>query len=213
MSVQFGEFVFDEDRRQVLRGAEPVHLEPKAFELLALLLSRRPSAIAKAEIYDAIWPGTSVSESSLPGLVADLRLALGDDRDEPRFIRTARRYGYAFCGAAVGGPAPALDACRWIAMRAGHEIPLPEGSHMIGRGERCRIRCESIRVSRCHAQVHISAERAVIEDLGSRNGTWLRGERLRGSSEIHAGDTVCVGPEAIRFVAGGKEASTLADSD
>jgi hypothetical protein len=213
MSVQFDEFVFDEDRRQILRGAEPVHLEPKAFELLALLLSRRPRAVSKRDIHEAIWPGTSVSESSLPGLVADLRVALGDDRDEPRFIRTVRRYGYAFCGTAVGDPIPALDACRWVAMRAGHEIPLPDGSHLIGRAERCRIRCKSKRVSRCHAQVHITAGRAVIEDLGSRNGTWLRGERLRGSSEIQAGDTVCVGSDAIRFVAGAAGASPLADRD
>jgi hypothetical protein len=214
MSVQFAEFVFDEDRRQVLRGNEPVHLEPKAFELLALLIARRPSAVSKPEIHEAIWSGTCVSESSLPGLVADLRVALGDDQAEPRFIRTVRRYGYAFCGTAVGGPSPpVLEACRWIALRAGHEIPLPEGSHLIGRGERCRIRCESIRVSRCHAQVHITAERAFIEDLGSRNGTFLRGERVQGSSEIQAGDTVCVGPEAIRFVAGGTEASTLTDGD
>jgi DNA-binding winged helix-turn-helix (wHTH) protein len=213
MSVQFAEFVFDEDRRQVLRGGDAVHLEPKAFDLLALLLSRRPSAVSKAEIHEAIWPGTCVSESSLPGLVADLRTALGDDRDEPRFIRTVRRYGYAFCATAHGGPAPVLEACRWIAVRAGQEIPLTEGSHLIGRGERCRIRCESIRVSRHHARVHITAEHAVIEDLGSRNGTWLRGERIQGTSPILAGDTVCVGPEVIRFVAGGTEASTLADTD
>jgi hypothetical protein len=213
MSVRFAEFVFDEDQRQVLRGNEPVHLEPKAFDLLALLLSRRPSAVSKTEIHESIWPGTCVSDSSLPGLVTDLRAALGDDRAEPRFIRTVRRYGYAFCGTALGDQPPALVASRWIALRAGHEIPLPDGSHLIGRGERCRIRCDSIRVSRCHAQVHISAQGAVIEDLGSRNGTWLRGERIQGSSEIRPGDTVCVGPEAIRFVAGGAEASTLADGE
>ena len=123
-----------------------------------------------------------------------------------------RRYGYAFCGATLGDPPPSPQASRWVALRAGQEIPLPDGSHMIGRGERCRIRCESIRVSRCHAQVHVSAQGAVIEDLGSRNGTWLRGERLQGSLEIQTGDTVCVGPEVIRFVAAGMEASTLTDA-
>jgi hypothetical protein len=213
MSVQFEEFVFDEDRREVRRGSEPVHLEPKAFDLLALLLSRRPNAVSKAQIHESIWPGTSVSESSLPGLVTDLRAALGDDRAVPRFIRTVRRFGYAFCGTTVGDPPPALDPSRWIALRAGHEIPLPDGSHLIGRGERCLIRCESIRVSRCHAQVHISEEGAVIEDLGSRNGTWLRGERVFGSSEIRTGDTVCIGPEVIRFVSAGDAASTLTDAD
>jgi hypothetical protein len=208
MSLRFGEFVFDEDRRQLLRGIEPVHLEPKAFELLTLLLARRPSALSKRDIHESVWPGTSVSESSLPGLVGDLRAALGDDGARPRFIRTVRGYGYAFCGTALGGPGPAGEACRWVALRAGREIPLPDGTHLIGRSDSCLIRCESVRVSRCHAEVHISPERAVVEDLGSRNGTWLRGERILGTAEIQTGDTVSVGPEVIQFVAAGPEAST-----
>lgn len=93
-------------------------------------------------------PGTRVSESSLPGLVADLRVALGDDLAEPKFLRTVRGYGYAFCGTTLGDPGPRADACRWIAVRAGREIPVPEGIHLIGRAERCLIRCESVRVSR-----------------------------------------------------------------
>ena len=207
MSVRFAEFVFDLDQRLLLRGSEPVHLEPKAFDLLGLLLSRSPSALPRSDIHEAIWPGTCVSESSLPGLVADLRAALGDDGAQPTFIRTVRGYGYAFCGTALADAVPAA-ACRWMALRAADEIPLPDGTHMIGRGERCLIRCESIRVSRCHAQVVITADRVVLEDLGSRNGTWLRGERIQGPSEIQAGDTVRVATEQIRFVAAGPDAST-----
>jgi DNA-binding winged helix-turn-helix (wHTH) protein len=213
MTVQFAEFVFDGDRRLLLRGSEAVHLEPKAFELLALLLSRRPNAVSKGDIHQAIWAGTSVSESSLPGLVADLRAALGDDRAVPKLIRTVRGYGYAFCGTTLGDPPPTSDACRWIALQAGREIPLPEGTHLIGRGESCLVRCESVRVSRRHARIRITGECAVIEDLGSRNGTWLRGERVQAASEIQAGDTVRVGPEVIRFVAAGTEASTVSSRD
>jgi DNA-binding winged helix-turn-helix (wHTH) protein len=212
-TLRFAEFVFDEQRRQLFRGDEPVHLEPKAFELLALLLSRRPNALGKPEIREAIWPDTSVSESSLPGLVGDLRAALGDDGARPQLIRTVRGYGYAFCGAATGGPPPAVEACRWVALQADREVPLPDGTHLIGRGDKCLIRCTSIRVSRCHAQVRISPDRVVIEDLGSRNGTWLRGERIQGASEIQAGDTVRVGPESIRFVSAGSEASTVSNRE
>ncbi len=210
MRLRFAGFVFDEDRRQVLRGSEPVHLEPKAHELLALLLSRRPNAVSKPEIHQAIWPGTSVSESSLPGLVADLRAALGDDWAAPRLIRTVRGYGYAFCGTALAAPGPASEPCRWIALRPGQEIHLPDGVHLIGRGEECLIRCESPRVSRHHAQVRVTAEAALVEDLGSRNGTWLRGERIRGVSEIRSGDTVRIGPEPVQFVvADRRDSSTL----
>ena len=211
MTLQFAEFVFDEDRRQVLRGSEPVRLEPKALGLLALLLSRRPNAVSKPEIHRAIWPSTSVSESSLPGLVGDLRRALGDDGAEPKLIRTVRGYGYAFCGTTLGGPGSTSEACRWIALRAGREVLLPDGVHLIGRGERCLIRCESPRVSRHHAQVRVTAEAAFVEDLGSRNGTWLRGERIEAVSEIQPGDTVRVGPEVIQFVPADRNALTVGD--
>jgi DNA-binding winged helix-turn-helix (wHTH) protein len=211
MSVRFAEFVFDEDRRQVLRGNEPVHLEPKAFELLALLLSRRPNAVSKKELREAIWPGAYVSESSLPGLVGDLRAALGDEWAAPKLIRTVRGYGYAFCGTTLDERGLTSEACRWIALHAGREIALPQGTHLIGRGDTCLIRCESPRVSRHHAQVHVTAATAIVEDLGSRNGTWLRGERIEGASEIQPGDIVCVGPDEIHFVAAGHHALTTVD--
>ena len=212
MTVQFAGFVFDEDRRQLLHGGEVLHIEPKAFDLLALLLSRRPNAVSKAEIREAIWPGAHVSESSLPGLVGDLREALGDDPKDSRFIRTVPRYGYAFCGNVVGGGAPApAHAARWTAVWAAHEVPLPEGEHLIGRGEDCRIRSDSASVSRHHAVVRVTSERLLVEDLGSRNGTWVHGRRLAGPTELSAGDTVRVGPEVIRFVTARHDDSTVAD--
>jgi DNA-binding winged helix-turn-helix (wHTH) protein len=210
MTVQFAGFLFDEDRRQLLHGRELRHLEPKAFDLLALLLSRRPNAVSKAEIREAIWPGAHVSESSLPGLVGDLRGALGDDPKDPRFIRTVLRYGYAFCGDVSLGAAPAR-AARWTALWAAHAVPLPDGEHLIGRGEDCHIRSDSTRVSRHHALVRVTSERLLVEDLGSRNGTWLHGRRLAGPAELAAGDSVRVGPEVIRFVTAGADESTIAD--
>ena len=200
MALRFAEFTFDEGRRQLFRGSESLHLEPKAFELLALLLLRRPNAVSKAEIHHAVWAGTCVSESSLPGLVGDLRAALGDHWSAPKLIRTVRGYGYAFCGTALGDPGPPTEACRWTALRACDEIPLPDGVHWIGRDENCRIRYQSARISRSHARVQVEGERAFIQDLGSGNGTLLRGERIQGASEIQPGDTVCVGLEVIQFV-------------
>jgi DNA-binding winged helix-turn-helix (wHTH) protein len=211
MTVEFGGFLFDEARRQLFRGNELRHLEPKAFELLALLLSRRPSAVSKDEIREAIWPGAYVSESSLPGLVADLRGALGDDPKNPRFIRTVPRHGYAFCGDVVGDAAAPSPAVRWTAVWAAQSVPLPEGEHLIGRGEDCRIRSDSTKVSRHHARVRVTSERLLVEDLGSRNGTWVNGRRLAGAAELTAGDSVRVGPEVIRFVTAGADESTVAD--
>lgn len=200
MAWRFAEFVFDPDRVQVLRGASPVHLEPKAFQLLGLLLSRRPRAVSKEEIHEAIWPGTTVSESSLPGLVRDLRAALADDCDSPRLIRTVRGHGYAFCAAVDGERGEGVEPCRWLVLQGGREIPLPAGTHVVGRGESCSIRFASSRVSRRHAVVHVDERAATIEDLGSRNGTFLRGQRVERASEIQPGDVVGIGPEELRFV-------------
>ena len=73
---------------------------PKAYELLSLLLARRPRVLSKAQIRDVLWPGTSVARDGLPRLVTELRQALGDDAQQPRFIRTVHGFGYAFCGEA-----------------------------------------------------------------------------------------------------------------
>ena len=79
MRLRFGDCVFDPDTREVLRGGGAVTVSPKAFALLDLLIASRPKAISKADIQMALWPGTHVSEASLPNLVLELRAALGDD--------------------------------------------------------------------------------------------------------------------------------------
>src|SRR4029450_8221386 len=100
MAWRFGDFTLDGERRQLLRAGTPLSLEPKAYELLGLLLARQPRALSKDQIHGVLWAGTFVSESALAGLVADLRSVLGDDARRPRFIRTVHCYGYAFCGEA-----------------------------------------------------------------------------------------------------------------
>ena len=100
MSFWFGDFELDQERRQLLRWGEPVPLEPKAYELLGLLLKRRPRALSRAQIRDVIWPQTFVSESTLAVVVNGIRQALEDDARNPRFIRTVHGFGYAFCGEA-----------------------------------------------------------------------------------------------------------------
>src|SRR3954471_22206752 len=98
MNVSFGGFSMDAATRQLARRAHPVHLSPKAFDLLLLLVERRPAVVPKGEIASRIWPGVSVSDTSLGGLVKEIRRALGDDPAQPTFIRTAHTVGYAFIG-------------------------------------------------------------------------------------------------------------------
>ena len=100
MSFWFGDFELDQERRLLLRTGQPVPLEPKAYELLSLLLERRPRALSKAQIRDVVWPETFVSESTLAVVVNAVREALEDDARHPRFIRRVHGFGYAFCGEA-----------------------------------------------------------------------------------------------------------------
>jgi DNA-binding winged helix-turn-helix (wHTH) protein len=211
--LRFGEFSLDEDRRQVFRGTEPVALEPKAYELLSLLVARRPKALSKAQIRGVLWPATFVSETALSGLVNMVRAALDDDVRQPRFIRTLRGFGYAFCGTVGEAHAPAGPAGEAGSglLWAGREIPLPEGEHLLGRDDDCVVRSRSVRVSRRHARITVRGERAVLEDLGSRNGTLVGGRRIQGPVELAAGDTIELGPEAIVFLGPGGAGSTVTD--
>ncbi|HEX9189845.1 MAG TPA: winged helix-turn-helix domain-containing protein, partial [Vicinamibacteria bacterium] len=110
MPLLFGDFALDPERRQLLRAGTPVPLEGKVYELLTLLAARRPRVLSKAQIRDVLWPGIAVGETSLPRVVAELRQALGDDARQPRFIRTAHGFGYAFCGEASDGDSQAARA-------------------------------------------------------------------------------------------------------
>lgn len=98
----FGEFSLDSESRQLFRGGEEIHLEPKAFELLELLVASRPKALSKLQIRQRLWPDTVVSDASLTVLVYDLRGVLGDDAKEPRYLRTVHGFGYAFAEEVAG---------------------------------------------------------------------------------------------------------------
>jgi DNA-binding winged helix-turn-helix (wHTH) protein len=110
MLLTFGDFELDQERRQLLRSSSVVPLEPKAYELLCLLVDRRPKALSRAQIRDVLWPGTFISESTLGVVVNNVRQALDDDARQPRFVRTVHGFGYAFCGEARESAAKGPEA-------------------------------------------------------------------------------------------------------
>jgi DNA-binding winged helix-turn-helix (wHTH) protein len=175
--VRFGEFLLDPDSRQLFRDGAEVHLQPRTFELLDLLVRCRPRAMSKRHIRGQLWPDTVVGEASLTVAVAELRAALGDDAKEPRFVRTVYAFGYAFAGGieAEGAKAEASPAAG-VAPRVLWEkrvIPLVEGDNVLGRDEDVTVRIDAPGVSRRHARIRVSGGEATIEDLGSKNGTYL----------------------------------------
>jgi len=201
--VRFGECGFDSQARELRRGNEAVPLSPKAYQFLEFLLANRPRALSKAEIHDHLWPRIFVSESSLSRLAAELRQALGDDARSPRFIRTVYGFGYAFSGEVVDAPerpaAKYRDAYACRVTCGSREIVLDRGENVIGRMPDARVWIDTTKVSRRHARIIVSGGRAVIEDLGSKNGTFLRGQRIAAPAELTDGDEICVGPVLMIF--------------
>ena len=102
MQVTFGGYCLDLATRQLLHGKTEVRLSPKAFDLLHVLVDNRTRAVSKAELHDRLWPDTFVTDANLAVLVTELRSALHDRPRAPKFVRTVRGFGYAFCGKISG---------------------------------------------------------------------------------------------------------------
>jgi DNA-binding winged helix-turn-helix (wHTH) protein len=208
MRVSFEGFVLDTSMRQLSRRGTRVHLEPKALELLELLVARRPAAVSKTEIQERLWPDTFVSESSLTGLVAQVRKALDDDRRQERFLRTVHGFGYAFIGQVTLGSAAATARLVW----EDAVFELRPGEHVLGRSEEAQVRLDAPGVSRRHARIVVTSEEATIEDHASKNGTYVGERRLEGPLALHDGDRVRLGSQLLVFRRAGTAAPTWTES-
>ena len=193
MQVTFGGHCLDLATRQLLRGKTEVRLSPKAFDLLQLLIDDRMRALSKSELHDRLWPGTFVTDANLAVLVAELRRALHDQPGAPKFVRTVRRFGYAFCGqiSSAVGDATTGRTC-WLVWK-GREIALHDGDNIIGRDPSGTVRLDLPSVSRRHARIVVSSDGAVVEDLGSKNGTFLRKGRITSTARLADLDELQVG--------------------
>src|SRR5712692_865516 len=197
MRVVFDRFAFDSERRELLDGTAPVHLGPKAFLLLEILIANHPRALPKQELYESIWEDTVVDESNLAGLVNELRTALGDRARKPRFIRTVHGFGYAFCGD-LKNESPQPSRAGVVVFR-GRELPLQEGENVLGRDATADVLIDDTTVSRKHASITIRDGAVTIEDLSSKNGTFLDSVKLTEPAPIHDGQTIVLGDASILF--------------
>ncbi len=205
MRLQFGPFTLDTETRQLLRDASELHLSPKAFELLWRLVEHRPRVCDKSELLTRIWPDTYVVDANLNVLIGEIRRALEDSAKQPRFIRTVHGVGYAFCGTAVDGtdearPAAARQTPCWVFAKEG-TFRLAEGENVVGRDPECAVWLDADSVSRRHARIVVeSADRRVwLDDLASKNGTRLRGVRVRERVELGDGDELVFGEVAVKL--------------
>jgi DNA-binding winged helix-turn-helix (wHTH) protein len=199
VEIRFGECALDPARHLLQRCGQPVHLSPKAFELLEILIVARPRVVPKPELLKRLWPKTVVVETNLPNLVAEVRAGLGDSPGEARFLRTVHRYGYAFCGeVTLDAPAAAGTPFCWLVHKEGR-IVLREGDYLIGRHPDSIVPIDCSTVSRNHARIVMLGGQAVLTDLGSMNGTYVRGARVQGPVTLRDGDSIFLGSLPLTF--------------
>ncbi|MEO8379790.1 MAG: winged helix-turn-helix domain-containing protein, partial [Acidobacteriota bacterium] len=186
MRIGFDNFILDTERKVLERGGTAIHLTPRAFRLLSFLIAERPRAVSKRELMDNVWGESIVEESSLKSLVLEIRTAIERRGGRPEVIRTVFAHGYAFEGEAVEAPPQARGAPCIRVEVLGRVLLLPEGVHQIGRLPECAVFIDAASVSRIHARLHVGRNTLMIEDAGSKNGTFAAGQRITGSMPLQA---------------------------
>lgn len=213
-SFVLGDWLVHPRLNRLCRDGESLQIRPKLMDVLALLASRNGEVVSLPEIIESVWAREFMAESVVTRTIAELRKVLGDKAAQPRFIETITKRGYRLVAPvqwtvpgpeAHHAPAPVATAARpagttvCCLVWGEREIALGEGENLIGRSREAVIRISSSRVSRCHARIRVAGGRAVLEDLESKNGTFLWGRRIQGPVGLSDGDEICVGRDVMIF--------------
>jgi len=198
---RFDRFTLDSDTRRLLSGGDEIHLSPKALHLLLILVENQRRAVSRAELQKELWPATFVLDTNLASLIKEIRRSLNDTADTPRFVRTVHRFGYWFIGEVRQTP-PVQSAdskVRYWLIWASRQIPVTEGQHILGRAPDATVWIDAPGISRHHARLVLEGQQAMLEDLGSKNGTYVGEERVTTPRRLDDGDQIRLGPVVITF--------------
>ena len=198
---RFGDFVLD--LMHASCGVEPTrsrfHRRRTSYSRSSSPIDRRPCQ--SWTLQERLWPDTFVVEKNLVNLVAEIRAALGDDATHPRFVRTVPRFGYAFREAAAAMAETQVTdpsvrfRLRWPDGRAA----LREGEHVLGRDPDLELFIDATSVSRRHAVIRVSGGEATIQDLGSKNGTFVADRSATAPMPLADGDVIRLGSVELTF--------------
>jgi DNA-binding winged helix-turn-helix (wHTH) protein len=191
--ARFGRFLLDDGRRQLLLDGVDVHLTPKAFEFLVLLVSEAPRVLSKSELHERLWPATYVSDATLVGLAKEVRRALAGVDTDASAIRTVHRVGYAFAATVDRHPSStAQRVWHWLVLPS-RSVALREGENSVGRDPESCVWLDAAGVSRRHARIQIDGASVRLEDLGSKNGTTLGEAPVQAPVALRDGDRIAFG--------------------
>ena len=96
VSFRFAEFRLDPADRRLTRGTDPVELNGRYLDALALMVREQGRLVSKDRFMDEVWSGIPVTDEALTQCIKMLRRQLGDDAANPRFIETVPKHGYRF---------------------------------------------------------------------------------------------------------------------
>ena len=198
--VSFGPFELNGESRELLRGAErlPVHVTPKAMDLLLLLVAERRRVVRKQELFDGIWPESHVSDATLFSLVDDVRDALGDSGRHPKYVKNEPGIGYRFIAEVHEIPWNEGPITCWLLSKFG-EVPLRDGEHIVGRWKPSTVLLPYPNVSREHARIVVKGGEATLTDMESKNKTFLNGRVVDAPQQLADGDEISIGGVKCTF--------------
>ena len=210
-AARFGPFELDFVTGELLRAGLKQHLQIQPFRVLAQLVKRSGELVTRDELRHALWPDDVFVdvEHGLNVVVAKLRRTLGDGVETPHYIETLERRGYRFLAPVEfldGAPAnEATPPPRRMYVYAGEQqFALGAGLHLVGRDPFSAVWVDSKAVSRRHASLAVNGDGVVLTDLGSRNGTFVNGQRITSPVTITEADEVSLG--TVRLVVRGAAA-------
>lgn len=205
---RFAQCELDTSRRELIRAGEAVKLSPRAFEALQMLLKRYPSAVSRDELYTGLWADTFVNLTNLNNVIAEIRTAIGDR--SKNIIITKHRFGYLIGVMVMAGEVARATRSRFSVAIAGETFILHEGENLVGRSPDASVVLDLPSISRGHAVIRVSTGIAEVEDLQSKNGTFVGGQRVRQSCDLSDGDTIQFGSVCgiFRAIAAGRTTVT-----
>jgi DNA-binding winged helix-turn-helix (wHTH) protein len=198
-SFTVGEWLVVPNLNRLSRGEESVQIEFKLMEVLVHLAERPGELVSKRDLTDAVWRVEVISDGTLTRAIALLRKALGDNARSPRFIETIPKRGYRFIAPVEAVDARPARGLRFKLATAAGEIMLSEGENFIGRDPKATVRIDIGGVSRRHAKIVVDGANVTLEDLDSKNGTYLRGKRVHKPIRLAHGDEIRIGQKVARF--------------
>jgi len=214
-SFQLGDWLVEPDVSRVSKGDSSVQLEIRMMRVLVYLAQRPGTVVTRKELFDEVWATEFVSDNALTHAVAEIRKALGDSARKPSYIETIHRQGYRLIAAVSGLVLADSDGAErvtcWL-ISGSSIVPLRPGETVIGRGTDVDVVIESPKASRCHARIVVDGDNAVLEDLGSTNGTSVNGNRIEAPRLLQHGDEIQIGRGvwAYRFARNDPDAETVA---